>query len=152
MCQIRSAYPFGAYSSIPLGCSRMCPSESMKRSFVAVMCPPCTPITRCASPHSDALALRRQAPPLEETTDQRLFEPRVRRVRDRRIDAGRLRQHALLVAERVEARAPVIRADAARPDATERKFRDCEVHHRRVQCDTARRGLLDDPFLHRLRF
>src|SRR4051794_22252361 len=51
MCQMRSLNSAGAYSSIPVGCSRMCPSESMYRSplSVAVTLFPSVP-SWCARP------------------------------------------------------------------------------------------------------
>src|SRR5215218_7543282 len=97
MCQMRSARSLGAYSSIPSGCSSTCPSESTKSSGAVVVIE--TPRDRAELDVT-----------LEEPANDSLFELRVGRIRELRIDACRLREHALPVTEDVEARLAVIRA------------------------------------------
>src|SRR3954452_10902962 len=119
MCQMRSARSLGAYSSIPSGCSSTCPSESTKSSGAVVVIE--TPRVRADLDVT-----------LEEPPDDPLFELRVGRIRELRIETRRLHEHALAVTEDVEASLAVIGAQAARADAAERQVGDRDVHHCRV--------------------
>jgi hypothetical protein len=58
---------------------------------------------------------------LEEPPDETLLRLRVRRIRELRVETGRLREDAPPVTEDVEARLALIRARAAGPDPTERQ-------------------------------
>src|SRR5512132_264399 len=139
MCQIRSARSLGAYSSIPSGCSSTWSSESTKSSGAVVVIE--TPWVRAELNVT-----------LEEPPDDPLFELRVRRIRELRIETRRLHEHALAVTEDVEARLAVIGAHAAGADATERQVGAGDVHHRRLHAGTTGARLLEDALLHSLRF
>src|ERR671910_752403 len=83
MCQMRSARSLGAYSSIPSGCSSTWPSESTKSSGAVVVIE--TPRVRAELDGT-----------LEEPPDDPLFELRVGRIRELRIETRRLHEDALL--------------------------------------------------------
>src|SRR5215203_5283045 len=138
MCQMRSARSLGAYSSIPSGCSSTWPSESTKSSGAVVVME--TPRVR------DELELT-----LEEPADDPLFELRVGRIRELRIEMCRLDEHALPMTEDVEARLAVIGAHAAGADTAERQVGDGDVHHRGVHADTSRARLVENALLRGLR-
>src|SRR6266516_2574973 len=123
MCQMRSARSLGAYSSIPSGCSSTWPSESTKSSGAVVVIE--TPRVRAELNVT-----------LEEPADESFLELR--------IEPCRLCEHALPVAEDVEAGLAVISAHAAGADPTERQVGDGDVHHRRVHANAARARLLED--------
>src|SRR6266536_5490671 len=125
MCQMRSARSLGAYSSIPSGCSSTWPSESTKSSGAVVVIE--TPRVRAELNVT-----------LEEPADESFLQLRIRRVRELRIEPCRLCEHALPVAEDVEAGLAVISAHAAGADPTERQVGDGDVHHRRVHAHAAR--------------
>src|SRR6266545_5962383 len=135
MCQMRSASSVGAYSSMPSGCSSTWPSESTKSSgAVAVI----------ETPRSRA----ERETTLEEPANESLFPLRVRRVRELRVDARRLHQDALSVAEHVEARLAVVGAHAAGSDATEGQLGQGDVEHGRVDAGATGAGFGEHTFLH----
>src|SRR4029450_10050063 len=131
ICQMRSARSLGAYSSIPSGCSSTCPSESTKSSGAVVVIE--TPRVRAELDVT-----------LEEPPDDPLFELRVGRIRELRIETRRLHEHALAVTEDVEARFAVICAHPTGADASERQVGDGDVHHRRVHARASGARLLED--------
>src|SRR6266550_2319881 len=138
MCQMRSARSLGAYSSIPSGCSSTWPSESTKSSGVVAVIG--TPRIRAELTVT-----------LEEPADESFLEPRVRRIRELRVETCRLREDALPVAEDVDARFAVIRTHAAGADPAERQVGDGNVHHGRIHAHATRARLLEDALLHVLR-
>src|SRR5260370_325380 len=68
-----------------------------------------------------------------------------------RVGLGPFAEHALGVAERLEARLAVVGADATRPDPTERKLRHRDVEHRPVHRDATRARPPDHAIPHRSR-